>query len=104
MRSDEVKLRVLTEMATANNDPLNKGDIRTKLEIAHFEEHMYVERKKRILLRMMLYVLIGILLALTLGPAVPYLVSRVKEIQTRIERQPKFDLTPFEFPARRHSS
>lgn len=104
MRSDEVKLRVLTEMATSNSNLLDKGELRTKLEIARFEELMYWERKKRILLRMMLYVLIGILLALTLGPIVPYLASRLARNHVRVETQPTFDLTPSDVLAERHLS
>lgn len=104
MRNDELKLRVLTEMSSANGDLLDKDEIRAKLETARFEELMYWEKKKRILLRMMLYVLVGILLALTLGPAVPYLASQLARTHTGVARQPTFDLTPFEFPPRRHQS
>ena len=102
MRNDEVKLRVLTEMASANSDPLDKYEIRAKLETARFEELMYVERKKRILLRMMLYVLIGILLALTLGPMVPYLASHLTRNHTRVETQPAVELTPLDLLAQTH--
>ena len=103
MRNDELKLHVLTEMSNANSNPLDKGEIRAKLETARFEELMYWEKKKRALIRMKLYVLIGILLALTLQPVLPYL-ARLAQSHPSIERQPMFDLTPFELPPKRHQS
>ena len=105
MRNDEVKLNVLTEMASTTNDPTDRNEIRAKLETARFEEIMYWEKKKRFLLRTILYVLIGILLSLTLQPLAPLLVSRPVERRSSpsFERQPTFDHTPFVAPVRRYS-
>jgi hypothetical protein len=102
MRNDELKLRALTEMSAANANPLDKDEIRAKLETARFEEHMYWEGKKRSLLRMILYVLMGVLLALTLQPMMPFLASRLGENHRGIETQRAFDVTPSELSVRRH--
>ena len=105
MRNDEVKLNVLTEMASTTNDPTDRNELRAKLKTARFEEIMYWEKKKRFLLRTILYVLIGILLSLTLQPLAPLLVSRPVErrCSPSFERQPTFDHTPFVAPVRRYS-
>jgi hypothetical protein len=105
MRNNEVKLNKLTEMASTTDDPTDMNEIRAKLETARFEEIMYWEKKKRFLLRLILYVLIGILLSLTLQPLAPLLVSRPVERRSSpsFERQPTFDLTPFVAPVRRYS-
>ena len=103
MRNDEVKLNVLTEMAATTDNPTDRNEIRAKLETARFEEVMYWEKKKRFLLRTILYVLIGILLSLTLQPLAPLLVSRLVERRLSVERQPTVDLIPFDAPAQRHS-
>ncbi len=79
MTKEDIELTVLTTMAEATVSTAERHQLITRVESARYNELMRFERKKQGLLRMILYVLLGILVVSSLQPLVPLLASLPSE-------------------------
>lgn len=103
MNQQDIKLTVLSTMAEATTSAPERELLLEKVQTLRFEQVMRSRHRRQFLLRAILYVVIGILLSLAFQPLVPFLASHLTERPPIFDRQPTFDLTPFDAPARRHS-
>jgi hypothetical protein len=65
---------------------------------------MRYRNRSQFLLRAILYVAVGILLSFIAQPLAPFLASSLTKSRPSFDSHTTFDSTPFELPARRHSS
>jgi hypothetical protein len=64
--NNEIKMEVLETMAEGAGSSTERYELRMRLETIHYEEIRRSECKKRALLRLILFVLIGLFLSLNL--------------------------------------
>jgi hypothetical protein len=75
MTTEDIKLTVLATMAEATGSSEERRQLMMKVETVRYNELVRFERKKQVLLRMILYVLVGILVLTALQPLVPLLAQ-----------------------------
>jgi hypothetical protein len=110
MTKEDTQLTVLTTMAETTASSAERHHLMTKVESARYDKLVRFECKKQVLLRMILYVLVGILVSTALQPLVPLLAlppseHRVSSTPPSTDKPQWYDFwfKPVSKPTERHS-